>query len=77
MNTCATCKHRGKEPIEACNGRTNWDCVPSTYYECKMATHDKRADYEPGHQALVIDGSGYMAKLCVELTFGCNKWEAK
>ena len=77
MSTCETCKHRGDDPITVCNERTDWDAKPSTYYECKRATHDERYDYEPGQQAVVTDGSGYMAKLCVENTFGCNRWEAK
>ena len=28
-------------------------------------------------KALVVDGSGYYAALCVEDDFGCNQWEAK
>ena len=77
LNTCETCKYRGDEPLIVCSERTDWDAKSSTYYECKMATHDKRYDYEPGQQAVVIDGSGYQAKFCVENTFGCNRWEAK
>lgn len=28
-------------------------------------------------KAMVIDGSGYYAALCVDDDFGCNQWEAK
>ena len=77
MTTCATCKHRGEEAITACNESTDWENAPTTFYECKMATHDKYSEYTPGQRAVVEDGSGYFARLCVENTFGCNKWECK
>jgi len=28
-------------------------------------------------KAIVMDGSGYYAALCVDDDFGCNQWEAK
>lgn len=74
--TCATCKHRGTEPITR-----EWATErATTYYECKRAMHGNSDSlgYEnelpAGHQMLVLDGSGYHALLCVELTFGCNQW---
>lgn len=75
MNTCSTCFHRAGEPVEA-GWKTPEGVVP-TYFECKRAAHDGGYEYKPGQQMLVIDGSGYKAVLCVELTFGCNQWEAK
>ncbi len=29
------------------------------------------------HNVMVVDGESYYAALCVDETFGCNKWEAK
>lgn len=73
--TCATCKHRGDDPIKSWRHDEVGKSV--VYYECRRIEHDKRWEYEPGQGAVVTDGSGYRAALCVELTFGCNKWEAK
>ena len=73
MNTCGTCKHRG-EPVVAndCDG----EC-PTTYFLCDRAKHDEEWKYLPGQGAVVTDGSGYYAALCVENDFGCNLWEGK
>ena len=38
---------------------------------------DYPTSYEPpGKKAVVTDGSGYYAALCVEDDFGCNLWES-
>ena len=77
MNTCGTCKHRG-EPI-----MTNaWDSddleeYPTTYFLCDRIKHDDGWKYLAGQWAVVTDGSGYKAALCVESDFGCNLWEGK
>jgi hypothetical protein len=69
---CGNCKHRGTEAIE-----TNWSREkPTTFYECQRVSHDKLYDYRAGGEAVVIDGSGYRATLCVEKTFSCKFWEA-
>lgn len=70
MNTCQTCKHRGDEAIKSTGAK------PTTYYQCMRVEHDDEEKFEPGQRAVVIDGSGYSATLCVELTFGCIFWEA-
>ena len=70
MNTCGTCKHRGKNIRE------------TKYFLCNQVKHgnsDTKESTESvaGKGAYVVDGSGYYAALCVEDDFGCNKWEAK
>ena len=75
MKTCGTCKYRG-EPI------TFWDyevCddITTSYFACERIKHDKNFEGYPGLAAKVRDGSGYMARLCVESDFGCSLWEPK
>jgi hypothetical protein len=75
---CATCKHLGDEPIES----RDWQHYEEgqrfvTFYECQRVHHDENWKYPPGEQAVVVDGSGYRAALCVEDTFGCVLWEPK
>jgi hypothetical protein len=72
--TCGTCKFRGK-PVEY----KGWseDEKPTSYFLCDRIKHDTEWAYLAGQGALVEDGSGYHAALCVEDDFGCNKWEAK
>lgn len=77
MNTCGTCKHKGK-PIEI----EDWDDFghnkPTGYFLCeraKHAGHDRDLLSVPNQKMTVVDGSGYYAALCVEDDFGCNLWE--
>jgi len=64
LNTCGTCKFRGKEDGEG-----------SGYFLCGRIQHEGRGgEYKKGHGAAVIDGSGYFAALCVETDFGCTAW---
>lgn len=80
MKTCATCKHRGDEPLEYGRYDDDYNDLPITYYECKKVAHGNKSStnaYEPGQGALAVDGSGYHAALCVELTFGCVLHEDK
>ena len=94
MNTCGTCKHRGKtlashKPIYDANGNyLDSEPVTLSYFLCKRIEmssaiiSEDRGDYptnyeEPGKTAVVTDGSGYYAALCVESDFGCNLWESK
>ena len=51
--------------------------IKSGYYQCDLIKHDKQWKYLPKAGAVVVDGSGYTAALCVEEDFGCNRWEAK
>jgi hypothetical protein len=76
METCGTCKYRGQQ-IEG-----DWDdeaMAPklTDYFACELIKHDAEYQYLPKAGAVVTDGSGCMAKLCVEEDFGCNRWEAK
>lgn len=70
---CGNCKHRGDEPLERGWGGGGI----STFYECKRVSHDQGEQYKEGARAVVIDGSGYHARLCVENTFWCLLWEQK
>ena len=57
----------------------NWETreeMASSYFACGLIEHDKRWEYKRGQKALVVDGSGYSAALCVESDFGCTEWEA-
>lgn len=66
---CGNCKHRGTEAIEAywlSDGEAT-----TTFYECQRVQHDAAYEYKAGGGAVVVDGSGYRAALCVEKTFCC------
>lgn len=79
MNTCGTCKFRGAE-FKNFNSETFDNDIPTGYFMCERARHaDDYGDskVKKGDSAVVIDGSGYYAALCVETDFGCNKWEQK
>ena len=75
MNTCGTCKHRG-DVIKKENFET-FECNSTTFFLCNRIKHDHRYQYAIQELAVVIDGSGYHAALCVENDFGCNLWEVK
>lgn len=70
---CGTCKHRGQEPLK----HRSYQGGNTTFYECKLVSHDKNWEYKPGERVVVVDGSGYHAALCVENSFGCVLWESK
>ena len=77
MNTCGTCKYRG-ERIDVMDwGSDYFDNNPITYFLCDRIKHDKGWKYRATQGAVVTDGSGYKAALCVESDFGCNLWEGK
>ena len=71
---CGNCKYLGKQV----NMDVAWfEDTSTTYFECGLIKHDKKWEYLPKAGAVVVDGSGYSAALCVEEDFGCNRWEAK
>ena len=71
--TCGTCKYRGKEIT-----LNDFDKVkPTGYFYCELIKMPEWNKFPRGKSALVVDGSGYYAALCVETDFGCVKWEAK
>lgn len=80
MNTCGTCKFKGEELMV---NDDDFNQIPSGYFRCARV---KQRDWFPkegndkgyrrGEHALVEDGSGYYAALCVENDFGCNLWES-
>lgn len=78
--TCGNCRFRGEELLSFNPGTIEHQ--PSGFFPCERVKHDKglggitpgMPDYK-GSGAVVVDGSGYHAALCVEEDFGCNKWE--
>lgn len=74
MNTCGTCKYRG-DNADKPYGLPDEDHVESSYFLCTRIKMVRHWEYPPGQKALVKDGSGYYAALCVEDDFGCNLWE--
>ena len=77
MNTCGTCKYRGK-PIMKFEYET-FTQQETSYFLCERIKHYVRDEEEldDTDRAYVIDGSGYYAALCVDNDFGCNQWEGK
>ena len=77
---CGNCKHIGDEPatIGRWDDKADYYIEIETYFECKRVAHgnDSGRETVPGEHALVLDGSGYSAKLCVEKTFYCKFWES-
>ena len=78
MNTCGTCKYFGLktgpskgEQFESC-GRVYMLCG-RIQQEFQVLPNGEHAP----DIAVVIDGSGYFAALCVTDDFGCNQWESK
>lgn len=71
--TCGSCKYRGEIIL-------NNDFVDSGYFLCdrikQRLSHGCYDLYPKGEKAIVKDGSGYYAALCVENDFGCILWEA-
>ncbi len=76
MNTCATCKYFGTE-----RGLVNRfdDYNETKHHSCLRIIHGNGDDSgNPAHElAVVTDGSGYAARLCVLPTFGCVLHETK
>lgn len=71
---CGNCKYLGKEVT---GYDEDFNDVAKGYFACDLIKHDKQWKYEPKAGAVVVDGSGYSAALCVEADFGCNRWEEK
>lgn len=72
--TCGTCKFRGKE-IEAFESADAFEQTPTGYFFCTRIKHHGSKPTPHGEHALVVDGSGYFAALCVENDFGCTLHE--
>ena len=74
-NTCGTCRFFGI--LRDAEDPDSLRSVPDTYALCGRIKHDERYSGLPGERALLVDGSGYWAALCVMSDFGCNLWEQK
>ena len=76
MKTCATCRFmaadRGEEGMRG--GETHSSCVRIIHGNSCMGDGYPNVKAEP---AVVVDGSGYAARLCVLPTFGCVLHEEK
>ena len=75
MGTCGTCKYRGPEIVKTGDEDTDWENIPTGFFQCERIKHDENWDCPKGAGAVVHDGSGYVGKLCVEADFGCIKYE--
>lgn len=75
MHTCGTCRFQGPE-IEKYDEET-FETKGTGYFPCQRIKHDARWKYQQGQRAIVVDGSGYHAALCVESDFGCRDWESE
>ncbi len=75
MNTCCTCRYKGESLLITDND--NLEDVETGYFPCELIKHDKSWVYPKNQGAILHDGSGYHAALCVENDYGCNKWIAK
>jgi hypothetical protein len=75
MNTCGTCKFFGKL-VPSGDWDDRGDEIPSKFHACQLVKHLKHQDdTEKDNVAVVMDGSGYYAALCVSEEFGCNQWQ--
>jgi hypothetical protein len=76
QRVCGTCHYFGpcleEDPISGGRGSKN-----TTFHKCTVIEHDSYFDPVQGEGAVVQDGSGYHAKLCVEAEFACIKWQKK
>ncbi len=80
MNTCGTCKYKGKTITKLGDDKSDWEDIPTSFFLCnriKHGNHSYGKGNERGEHAQVTDGSGYYAALCVEDDFGCILWEKK
>jgi hypothetical protein len=81
--TCDSCKHFGEpDPLHAWVELEDDDEErASGHHECLRVLHGNaggRETFERFEQpAVVVDGSGYVARLRVLPTFGCVLWESK
>lgn len=72
---CGTCKFLGPEIKKT--DRESFEEKGTGYFFCERIKHDADWKYRQGQRALVVDGSGYHAALCVENDFGCTAWEPR
>lgn len=74
MNTCGTCKFFGAADYGAAKNAN----IPESHKLCgRIQQFDNWHDKSTADRAVVVDGSGYFAALCVTTDFGCTEWEAK
>lgn len=72
---CGNCKYKGE--VLTTYDEEEYKDVPNSYFRCNRIVHDQGWKFKQGLKALVIDGSGYYAALCVEDDFGCIEWKPK
>ena len=85
--TCGTCRFFGKvahsedEPLSRGQDEA---MQPGRYHFCELIKHrngyreiPSQTGAAPTDGAIVIDGSGYFAALCVSEEFGCNQWKTR
>lgn len=65
MKTCATCRF-----MAAKREKYVWD-DETDHRSCVRIKHGNGGEASPDESAVVVDGSGYTARLLVLPTFGC------
>ncbi len=77
MNTCAMCKHKGRNVQRivafAKHAGAQNTLGPSTYYWCERISNRFINEDDPGGKAFLATERG---QLVVEDDFGCALWEA-
>ena len=68
MNHCKDCRHFGEEISVY---------TPTGYHVCDYIKHTDKSLHVVTANAVLQDGSGYWAGLCVRDDFGCVNFEAK
>ena len=77
MNHCKDCRHFGEEIKDFAGvGDEIWD-TPTGYHVCDYIKHTDKNLHVVTANAVLQDGSGYWAGLCVRDDFGCVNFEAK
>lgn len=79
--TCSTCRFMAMPRDEDVWDDATEEMVPDTRATCVRIIHGNRDSHAPfpsvAQPAMVVDGSGYSARLLVLPTFGCNLHEPK
>ena len=74
-NRCGDCKYKGGRITVYVTSQLKKK--QTAYYMCKAIGEIDECEFiEPGLGA-VVGGDKFYSPLCVEDSFGCNKWESK
>jgi hypothetical protein len=72
MNTCGACKYFTAGELSEHPG-----VIPESFHYCGRMEYISGIDGDISDEsAVVVDGSGFFAALCVKEDFGCNQWKS-